>query len=224
MMSKIVGHVDRLFIQYPETKEIRELKEEVLTNLEAKVSDLMANGLSQEEAEERAIESIVNIDYLIDNNKTVNRNSYLCEVIQVALLYVIIAWIVTMPALILGIGIIVNYTFLFGVFLLGIMYMVLRKNESSQLVTIDVQSFAHLKKVVSIIWVLAMFVITIWTFLLEFGSNLWFGRPISIDGPYQFAVLVIRYLLPFISIIVPLIFHTAFKIIPKHEVGEDDEY
>ena len=74
------------------------------------------------------------------------------------------------------------------------------------------------------LWALYMFVTTLATTAVFFGSNLWFSRPIHIDGPYQFSLLMIRYALPFISILLPLLARDSFRLIEKYEVGEEDGY
>lgn len=38
------------------------------------------------------------------------------------------------------------------------------------------------------------------------NSDIWFGRPFSISGPYQMANIVSRFYLPLLTVIVPITF------------------
>lgn len=76
-MHRISKHVDRLFAKYKEDQQIKELKEEIIGNLEAKVADLISRGIQQDEAIKIAIESIDSVDNLIyDNDEVEKRNRH----------------------------------------------------------------------------------------------------------------------------------------------------
>lgn len=226
-MNSLKSHVDSMFNKYKENKQIKELKSEVLSNLEAKVDDLITNGMEYNEAVSKAKESINNIDHLIDQNVKVYINKYKLEYIQIVLLYFIIAWIITIPLGIIGEGGILNIVLLISSFTIGIWYILLNKKGehpySQSTAFINLQFIFKIKKITWIIWLLFILVSTLYTTAIFFGSNIWFSRPIKIMGPYQFAEITIRYMLPFISIIFPLIFNVAPKLISRYEVGENNE-
>ncbi|EIM04963.1 hypothetical protein A1A1_18727 [Planococcus antarcticus DSM 14505] len=121
-MNRLKNHVNRLFIGYEENQQVRELKEEILSNLTAKVADLESNGVEHKEAVSLAIQSIERVDHLLDDEIEVFTNKFKVELIQSALIYSIIAWIMTMPASIFRMGILVNYLLLVVVIILGIMF------------------------------------------------------------------------------------------------------
>lgn len=54
-MKELREYVDRLFAAHKESRETRELKEEIISNLEAKVADLMEEGLPFPEAFSRCL-------------------------------------------------------------------------------------------------------------------------------------------------------------------------
>lgn len=226
-MNSLKNHVDSMFSKYKENKQVKELKYEVLSNLEAKVDDLTANGMKYSEAINKAKESINSIDYLIDGNRKVHINKYKLEYIQIVLLYSIIAWIITIPVSVIGIGIILNIVFFICSVTIGIKYLQLNTKGESEYFQcksfINIQFAFKVRKIAWIIWFLFIVVSTLFTTAIQFGSNIWFSRPVSITGPYQFAVVAISYLLPFISIIMPLIFNVAPKLILRYEVGEYNE-
>jgi len=226
-MNILKNHVDNIFKSYKENKQIRELKYEVLSNLEAKVEDLTNNGMEYSEAVNKAKESITSIDYLIDENKKVYVNKYKLEYIQIILLYFIIAWIITIPIRIIGMGFFLNTILFICCIIIGIKYFKL--NTKREYEYFECKSFINIqfafkkRKIAWIIWILFIVFSTLLTTGVQFGSNIWFSRPVSISGPYQFAQVIIRYLSPIISIIIPLVFNVAPKLILKYEVGEDDE-
>ena len=68
-MIDLQKYVDGLFRHQRLTPEVQDLKEEILSNMIAKRDDLLAQGLSAENATEKAKESLSAIDYLIDGNQ-----------------------------------------------------------------------------------------------------------------------------------------------------------
>jgi len=226
-MNSLKNHVNSIFSNYKSSKQINELKYEVLSNLEAKVDDLTANGMDLSEAIKKAKGSISSIDYLIDGNRKVFINKYNLEYIQIVLLYLIIAWIITIPVVIIGVGFILNIFIFICSIAIGIKYLLLNSKKQSEYIQcksfINIQSAFKVKKVSWIMWLLFIVVYTLFTTAIQFGSNIWFSRPVIITGPYQFVEIAIRYGIPLISIIIPLIFNSAPKLILKYEVGEDNE-
>jgi hypothetical protein len=226
-MDALKRHVDSLFVHYSRTKEIDELKDEILTNLEAKVKDLTSEGLDYDAAVKTSVDSISSVDYLIEDSKKIYINRFRLELLQVAVLYLVIAWIVTIPLRINSIGVIANTLILIGTAAAGIVYLAINlyKNQESmhRIKIYSIQAAFKGKKVAWLIWGIFIFLVTLRTTALRFGSNIWFSRPVRIDGPYEFANIVISYLLPFVTVIVPLLFSEAAKLIFKYEVGVENE-
>ncbi|MBS4201904.1 hypothetical protein KHA93_20060 [Bacillus sp. FJAT-49732] len=223
MMNELKVYVDHLFRKYKHHRNINELKEEILGNLEAKVSHLLAEGENETSAIAKAKSSITNIDDLIDSNMSVKINQFWFKAYQIAFLYVIVAWIITIPFTIVGIGFLMNFMLFLVVLVLLIVYLILGKilkSKKEKISQLNIVSFVKTKKVIWLLW--ALFIVVTWGCItaILFGSNIWFARPIHIDGPYQFGVLIARYALPFISIIIPLIFTAWEKLITQFEAGE----
>ena len=131
-MDSLKNYVDSMFSKYSGNKKIDELKYEILSNLEAKVDDLITSGMERGEAINRAKESINSIDYLIDGNKQVYVNKYKLEYIQIVLLYSIIAWILTIPVKIVGTGIILNMSLFICSMTIGLVYIQLNRKVDSR--------------------------------------------------------------------------------------------
>jgi len=225
-MERLKKHVDSIFSKYEENKQIRELKYEVLSNLEAKVEDLTSSGMEYSEAIEKAKKSMMNIDYLIDGNKEVYINKYKLEYLQVNLIYLLIVWIITMPLAIIRGGIVINFIMLISILVIGGRYLTLRKKISGfsqQKEYINLNNALKIKRISWGLWILFIIIYIFSLTALQFGSNIWFSRPVRIDGPYQLAIMLIKYCIPFISVIIPLHFSLAPKLILRYEVGEEYE-
>ncbi|ETI70760.1 permease prefix domain 1-containing protein [Neobacillus vireti] len=225
-MNELRKYVDHLFRKYKNHRGVSDLKDEILGNLEAKVSHLMAEGLNEREAIARAKTSITKIDDLIDDYVPVWINQFRFKAFQIAYIYLLTAWIVTIPFSLLSMGLLLNYCLLFMCLVLGIFYLFLAKNvkkNEKKIGELNVAAFTRAKIITWLLWLL--FIIVTWGYLsaILFGSNIWFSRPIHIDGPYQFGILIARYALPFISIVIPLVLNSCIKLIPQYEVRDFHE-
>ncbi|MCM3144227.1 permease prefix domain 1-containing protein [Brevibacillus sp. MER 51] len=225
-MESLQHHVDQLFQKYRGSKQIEELKWEVLSNLEAKVADLVADGLSMGEAVRKAKANLPSIDSIVGERRKVYMLPLLQELLQLGLLYGLIAWIVTMPLRIWGKGIFLNYGLFAICMLIGIVYLVLLRftppASSRQLTSMNVQFAFLLRKTGWMLWALYIVGTLVFTTALYFGSNLWFSTPVNLTGPYQFANIAVAYALPFLSILIPLWLQTIPRLILKYDAGEGD--
>lgn len=76
MKDKIKKYVDNLFLDIYDTKELRELKEEISANLLEKVNDLISNGKNEEEAFMEAVSGLGDMDELVENLKKVSKEKF----------------------------------------------------------------------------------------------------------------------------------------------------
>lgn len=86
-MEKIKSYVEELFIEAPKSKVIREIKEELLCDLNEKYSDLIKEGISEKTAYSEVISSIGNIDELIKmhhNEHPVNNRKKTAVVVSIS--------------------------------------------------------------------------------------------------------------------------------------------
>ncbi|MGF7049981.1 hypothetical protein J2T13_004504 [Paenibacillus sp. DS2015] len=226
-MKPLQQHVEHLFSAYKENQQIKELKYEILSNLEAKVTDLIEGGMTRDQAIAIAISNMDSIEGLIDDHPQMYIHRFQVELVQIALLYTLVAWIFTIPLGILGTIRPISYFLLVIVLVLGVVFLLLNriKNDHwlNKATTYSIESCLRYRRITWILWGLFMIVSFTATTALRFGSNIWFMRPIRFDGPYQFAVMTLPYLLPLISIIIPLIFNSALRIFHKYEVGTSYE-
>ncbi|KOR82257.1 permease prefix domain 1-containing protein [Paenibacillus solani] len=215
--------VERLFANQRKTKEVVELKNEVLSNLEARVSDYLENGMEYQSAISLAIHNIDNIETLIDDNQKVYSYRLRYELVQSTLIYSLLAWICTIPFRFVANGIWANMLFLCIVILSGAAYLSMSrhlKRYDKQTAIINAGKLAKWCKWAWWLW--GAFIVVMWayTFIIQFGSDVWFGRELRIHGPYSFYISFVPYALPLTSIMIPQLIHRASKLTTQLEVKE----
>lgn len=222
-MDDLKKYVDKLFANYKESKEVRELKAEILSNLEARVADYLEEGMAYDEAVALAKRNLDTVDELIPDHKPVYVNRYRLELLQAGLLYTVVAWIFTIPLRLMSVrGLLVNNLLLFAVIILAVIFLILssKKDESylNAVAPVNKKRLNSSRKAAWLTWALFIAVMTALTTAIRFGSDIWFGRGVHIDGPYQFAEIALAYTMPCITIILPLLFNKACVLADKHEV------
>ncbi|MBG9568047.1 MULTISPECIES: permease prefix domain 1-containing protein [Brevibacillus] len=225
-MHSLQIHVEKLFAKYKSSRQIEELKWEVLSNLEARVADLVADGMPLEQAVKKATDQLPSVDSLVGESRSVYVLAFWQELLQRALLYTLVAWIATMPLRIWGMGISVNHGLLVLCLLEGIVYAVLlrskRLSAAAKKSELNLRTAFRLRKIGWSLWALYMAVSFAYTTAIHFASHIWFARAVSLSGPYQFATVAVEYVLPAVSIIVPLLLHALPEAIMKCEAREEE--
>ncbi|MEW9095910.1 MAG: permease prefix domain 1-containing protein [Clostridiaceae bacterium] len=222
-MKDLEQYVDGLFANYKKTKETEDLREEIFSNLEARIKDNMASGLEYKKAYKEAIKNIESIDMFIDDNKKIYVNRFKKELAQIGVLYALIGWIFTIPLRVVFRSI-VNNIFMIALICTGIIYlfMIYKKDDEylNKTSIIDMHDINTLKRYTWIVWGIFILLIMIVNFGARFASNIWFSRPVRIDGPYQFAMIVGSFFMPLLSIVIPLFINRGCKLINEYEVDE----
>lgn len=226
-MNRLERHVEKLFADYQETAEVKEWKEEILSNLEAKSADFQAQGMEAAEADEKAVGALERVDFLFADTVAVYVNRWRLEVVQILLLYMLVAWIITIPLTVLGLAMRLHFVLLLASVVIGLIYLSLYLRRGGRLdekiVSFRRTALLRLRKLVWIGWSALVMALLAGLTLSQFGSNIWFQRPVSISGPYQFATLVVGFGLPFISVIIPLVVSAALRLIDKYKAGDEVE-
>ncbi|MBM7715472.1 cation transport ATPase [Bacillus thermophilus] len=223
-MNELKEYVDFPFSTYKNGPSVSDLKEEMLGNLKDKAVHMQQRGWDEKEAIQAAKNSIESVDNLIDGNVSVHLNRFCFQAFQWAFLYLTIAWIATIPMVMIHMGS-VAHAFLFLICLaMGAVYMFFAKKQHQPKVgQINVKAMRKVEKIIWMLWGLYVCVISGYMAAVEFGSNIWFLRAAAIDGPYQFGLLISQFVLPLFSIIVPLTFRTWVKLVFSSKVRVEDE-
>jgi len=220
-MSELKKYVDSLFAHVKTDRKMLDLKDEILSNLEAKMQDLIKQGMDEETALQKAKASITSIDSMIDGNRLVYVDRFKTECLQSVLLYLIIAWILATPLIIVRGFSLLNALLLLGVIGVGIAYFIKKLHISETVGFCNIESFQKSKRLIWIVWSIFYGMCALLITALYFGSNIWFRRMIHIDGPYQFFIIAVRYYAPLITIFIPICVGSFTKILRNSEVRDD---
>lgn len=221
-MTDLEKYVDSLFRHQQETPELKDLKEEIVSNMIAKRDDLIAQGMDAKLATEKAKQSLSAVDFLIDGNQLTDVGKYHLECAQTVLLNCIIFWILSFPLLFTGYAP-VSYIGLVFVIVSGCTYIWGRNQHVSRVEFLSVAANKRRKKMVWRIWGL-FFLVAVGTMAaLTFGSDIWFGRSINISGPYEMANIAVRFYLLLLTIFIPITFGSFSKLLLKNRKGQEDE-
>ncbi|MCL1791105.1 MAG: permease prefix domain 1-containing protein [Peptococcaceae bacterium] len=234
-MNDLETHVNHLFKGYTNSPQNNDLKAEILSNLEAKKKDLINSGMDESTAVQQTRDTLTSLDGLIEETKSIYIGRYMLEVVQTLLLYLLVAWIVSIPLTIMGFWkshelllkcVIVIGTGYLIASLIGHLVLphIARKNLGRKAVI----NLDHMRRIRRYTWGIWLLFIILFTLILTgamFGSNIWYSRLVVFNGPYEFAMTMLTYLEPFFTIVIPLTLHKLPGLVQKHEaqIGENHE-
>lgn len=221
-MDPLQKYVDGLFRHQHLTPEIKEMKEEILSNLAAKRDDLIAQGLSEAAATQRTKESLVSIDNLVEGNQLTHVTRYRCECLQVTLLNCIIFWICSLP-LLFTVYAPFSYLGFAATVIFGVVYLATNQRRMDTVAFLSVPASRRRGKAVWIIWILFFLISVGMMAAVTFGSNLWFQRPLYVTGPYQAASIAVRFYLPLLTIVIPITVGSFTKILINNKKEDSNE-
>lgn len=221
-MVDLKQYVDELFRHQPLTPEVKDLKEEILSNMTAKMNDLMAQGIEENIAANKAKESLSTIDYLIDGNQLTYISKYHLECGQVLFINCILFWIFSLPLLFTQFAVF-SYLGMLLTIGSGLAYFLQEKQQTNLVAVLSITTSQRVKKIAWIIWGIFFVVVIGIMAALTLGSNIWFGRPLHISGPYQMATIAARFYMPLLTIIVPITFSNFTRLLIKNRKGPENE-
>ena len=220
-MTDLHSYVNGLFRAQRETQEIRELKEEILSNMEAKRDDLIAQGMDAQQATEKARESLPAVDFLLDGTQLTDVGKYRLACSRSLLLSCVLFWIFSMPLLFVRYAF-VCYMGLVLVMVTGCLYILRIKESAAEEAFFSVTASKRRRNMVWMIWGLFFLVAAGTVAALTFGSNIWFGRPLEITGPYQLARVAVGFYLPLLTIFIPITFSSFTRDLLNSRKEQDD--
>lgn len=215
-MNELQKYVNDLFQHQKENAEIYDLKEEILSNMIAKKNDLLSQGVDEQTAIKKAKESLSSVSELIEDNQLTDVRKYHLECIQSVLLGSVIFWIFSLP-LLLTRHMLFSYIGLIATVISVMIYMVKRKDQSETTAFLSISANRNRKKIVWIVWSIFFLVYTFAMAAVTFGSNIWFGEPVNISGPYQFANIAIRFYIPLLTIVIPITIGSFTTLLIRNE-------
>lgn len=110
-------------------------------------------------------------------------------------------------------------------FISGIFYIFeSKKNKETNIVAlVSIPESRRRKKTIWILWGISFSILIITKAVALFGSNLWFGYPIEITGPYSVINIALQIYVPLLTIFIPITVGSFTNILSKHEKRYDDE-
>lgn len=220
-MTDLQNYVDGLFRHQPATPETEDLKEEIVSNMMAKRDDLIAQGMDAERATQKAKESLSAVDFLIDGNQLTDVGKYHLECMQTVLLNCVLFWIFSLPLLLIGPAFLC-WTGLALVLASGCVYLWRKHHPAESVAFLSVTASERRKNMVWAVWGLFFLVAAGTMAAVTFGSNLWFGRPVTISGPYELANVAVRFYVPLLTVFIPITFGSFSKILSNNRKGQED--
>lgn len=221
-MDELQNYVESLFLRKRSTAKIKDLKEEIYSNLIAKKEDLMQQGYTEQEAIAMSKSSLHSIDELLDDLQLTYVNQFKAACWQTMLLYSAILWLLSIPTMILNIPYFSMSIFLLFL-LIGTGYVIARQGPMEQMAFISVKTFRSLMKHAWFIWTIYFMTAIITVSAIQFGSNLWFLQPVIIDGPYTLGMIAVRYYVPLITILIPIAISRFPAILCNYEGNDTNE-
>ncbi|MFD1676791.1 permease prefix domain 1-containing protein [Alicyclobacillus fodiniaquatilis] len=221
-MNDLERYVNRFFAKYEHKKGVQELRDEVLANLQARIDDEMSEGASYQVALDHAVKSLGNAELLIEGTEQVPLNPLKRELAQLAVLYTLIPWIVTIPLRFFHAGVLANTALTLLLVIIGGVYISLlsRRETDGTTRVINVERIKNTARVVWVLWGVYVVISECFVLGVRFASNIWFSRAIHVDGPYMFAELVVSVLLPFVTVFIPLYFTRVRRLVEILGVSE----
>lgn len=216
-MNELERHVEKLFRHQPDTPETRELREEILSNLQAKREDLLAQGMDERSATEAAKRDILSVDNLIDDQQPTNVERYRMACAQTVWLSCILFWIGTLPLLFTGYGWLGALGLGLSI-LSGVGYLLFWLIHPAEQEIRSLAAARQRKTIAWRIWGIFYIVAALSVAAVTFGSNLWYGTPVTIEGPYQWAVMASRLYVPLLTVLIPLTVSRFAALLPQYRV------
>lgn len=216
-MTELEKYVDELFRHQPRTPEIQDLKEEILSNMAAKRDDLISQGMEKDLATDKARESLASIDSLVGEEQLTDLGKYQFECSEAALLHSIVYWILTLPLLYTSHRIFC-YAGLASTLISGAIYLLRQMRPSRRAAFLSIRAGKRRERIAWILWGLFFILYALTAAALSLGSDIWFGRPLQLDGPYQAANLAAGIYVPMTAITIPLTCSSFTKLLSKNKV------
>lgn len=224
LMSEVLKYIDMLFSHQRKNIKSEAKKEKLLTQMTSSINNLILQGMNEVDALKIAKENIANEDWLIGNNQLTDMREYLVQCSYSILLNCTLFWIFSLPLLfvkyapICFIGLVL--TFVSGIFYI----FESKKNKTSNIVAlVSISESNRRKKTIWILWGISFSILIITKAVALFGSNLWFGHPIEITGPYSVINIALPIYVQLLTIFIPITVGNFTNILSKYEKRYDNE-
>ena len=217
MMTDLECFVEDLFHAYRNAPGAGDLKAEILSNMQARQADLMAQGYSEAEAAQRAMDRAPDVGLLLKGRRPVYYvGHYRAACAQNALLASVLFWIASLPLMFLTFPEL-SYLGLIATLVTGGLYWYWHRHAGDETAPRDHRQLRNTARLLWVCWGVFFLVMAGMWCAEAFGRNLWFGRPLREMGPYQFALRLVPLYQLLLTIVLPITFGTFPKLLLRYE-------
>lgn len=227
-MKELERYVKQLFRQQADTAEMRDLKEEILSNMQAQKADLMAQGLSEDEAIRQVKNSLPSLDGMVEDQQLTWVDRYHTDCLRATLLSSIVYWILILPTQVLTWAQ-SKWYLLFGVGITLIFAVAYWVQKSLHQDRAELRTISECRRKVDLVWKFwgALVAVMLLTGMgVYWASDIWFHRPLHlprINGPWSLALTLLPFYLLALTALVPLTVAQFPKMLQKQRKEPDDE-
>lgn len=224
LMNEVIKFIDMLFSHQRKNIKTDASKEKLLNQMTGNINDLLLQGKDEVEALKIAKKNVADVEWLNADNQLTDMQEYLAQCSYSTLLNCTLFWIFSLPLLfvkyapICFVGLVL--TLIFGIFYI----LKSKKNKTTNILAlVSISKSRQRKKTVWILWGISFSILIITKVAALFGSNLWFGRPIEITGPYSVINIALQIYVPMLTVFIPITVGGFTNILSKYEKRYDDE-
>lgn len=159
------------------------------------------------------------VDGLLDDQQNISVERYRMVCTQTVWLCCILFWIFTLPQLFIGyelpstMGLILSV----AVFVFYPLFWLLHP------VKVETRSLAAARRrsvLTSWVWGVFYAMSALSMAAVTFGSNLWYGTPVSFEGPYQWDSVISRFYVPLLTMFIPIAVGRFASLLPRYRMEE----
>lgn len=224
LMSEVSKYIDMLFSYQRKNAKTEALKEKLLNEMISNINDLLLQGADEVDALKKVKESVTKEEWLIDGNQITDMQEYLVQCSYSVLLNCTLFWIFSLPLLFVKYAFIC-YIGLVLTLIVAVFYIFesKRNKKTNILALVSISESRKRKKTIWRLWGIFFSFSIVVKMAVLFSSNLWFGRPIEITGPYSFINIVLPFYVPLLSVFIPIAIGCFTNLLLKNEKRYNNE-
>ena len=213
----LIEYIDILFASYVDSKEVQQLKNDMLVEAEGIFREGLVIGLDEERALLKAQSYLA--ERVSEDSSLIYVERFYKGSLESAIMYIISALVLVLPTVIIKsiIGIAIC-GLLFASLLLVVYYLFfIYNNPSDKLEFYCFEKYQIRRSFVWRVWGISYVVYVFIMCLISFTTESWFSSPIEIMGPIDVALLVARFYAPAVTVMLPVMFPDRDRILFGYE-------
>lgn len=220
-MDELQKYLDILFADYGHSARAMELKAKLLLESQESMEKLMAAGYEAPAALEEIKLRIQAVGELIEGNRLIYINRFRNDCLQAAVIYSVIAWVFSMPLIVLldWVGMAIAILFMLISAAAAWLYISKVGGRSAEVQFLNTNRYHQRRHGLWRIWMIGAGVVLILIAAISFTG----GRTPALENAWDWAKLLARFYAPMLSVAAPLLVANMEKLMLKNEVGADEQ-